>query len=36
MNAKRKMADQVPLKNVSERKTKWMHVIRTTATNFRN
>jgi hypothetical protein len=33
---KKKMAGQVPLKNVSEqKKTKWTHVIRTT-TNFQN
>jgi hypothetical protein len=28
------MADQVPLENVSERKTKWTHAIRTTATKL--
>jgi hypothetical protein len=26
----------MPLENVSERKTKWTHAVRTTATNFRN
>jgi hypothetical protein len=30
------MAGRVPLNNVSERKTKWTHAVRTTATNFRN
>jgi hypothetical protein len=30
------MAGRVPLKNVSKRKTKWTHAVRTTATNFRN
>jgi hypothetical protein len=30
------MAGRVPLNNVSERKTKWPHAVRTTATNFRN
>jgi hypothetical protein len=30
------MAGRVPLENVSERKTKWTHAVRTTATNFGN
>jgi hypothetical protein len=30
------MAGRVPLEKVSERKTKWTHAVRTTATNFRN
>jgi hypothetical protein len=30
------MAGRVPLENVRERKTKWTHAVRTTATNFRN
>jgi hypothetical protein len=30
------MAGRVPLENVSERKTKWTHAVRTTATNLRN
>jgi hypothetical protein len=30
------MAGRVPLENVSGKKTKWTHAVRTTATNFRN
>jgi hypothetical protein len=30
------MAGRVPLENVSGKKTKWTHAVRTTALNFRN
>jgi hypothetical protein len=30
------MAGRVPLENVSEKKPKWTHAVRTTSPNFRN